>query len=96
MQIDQNLIKKLEKLSKLQLSASEKEKITADLERMILMVEKMNELDTTSVEPLVYMTDEYNVLRADVVKNEIPNDAALQNAPQAEKPYFKVPKVIDL
>ena len=94
MEIDQKLIHKLEKLTKLKLSEQETTKIIKDLGNMLTMVEKMNELDTTGVEPLVYMTDEYNVLRADVVQNEVENDAALKNAPQSEKPYFKVPKVI--
>ncbi len=94
MQIDQNLIKKLEKLSKLKLSDNEKEKIMKDLSSMLAMVEKMNELDTTGVEPLVYMSDEHNVLRTDIVQHEITNENALKNAPQSEPPFFKVPKVI--
>ena len=46
------------------------------------------------VEPLIYMTDEKNVLRKDVVKDTVTKEEALQNAPQRDSDYFKVPKVI--
>ena len=96
MKIDDTLMSKLEKLSKLKLSDVEKEKLSIDLSNMLGMVEKMNALDTKGVAPLVYMSEGENVFREDEVRNEVSNEAALKNAPLVEKPFFKVPKVIDL
>jgi aspartyl-tRNA(Asn)/glutamyl-tRNA(Gln) amidotransferase subunit C len=58
------------------------------------MVDKLNELDTTGIEPLVYIGQEVNIMRDDIVANEVTNEAALRNAPTSHAPYFKVPKVI--
>jgi len=61
---------------------------------MIAFVEKLNELDTTGVEPLLHMSDEVNVLREDEVKGSISREEALKNAPLHDEQFFKVPKVI--
>ena len=61
---------------------------------MIAFVEKLNELDTTGVEPLLHMSDEANVLREDEVKGSISREEALKNAPEHDEQFFKVPKVI--
>jgi aspartyl-tRNA(Asn)/glutamyl-tRNA(Gln) amidotransferase subunit C len=63
---------------------------------MIAFVEKLNELDTTGVEPLLHMTDEINVLREDQVNGSITREEALKNAPEHDGQFFKVPKVIRL
>ena len=61
---------------------------------MIAFVEKLNELDTTGVEPMLHMSDETNVLREDEVKGSITREDALKNAPLHDEQFFKVPKVI--
>ena len=61
---------------------------------MIAFVEKLNELDTTGVEPLLHMSDEINVLRQDEIKGSISREDALKNAPLHDEQFFKVPKVI--
>ncbi len=94
MEVNKALILKLEKLSRLELSETERENIQKDLSNILNMVDKLNELNTDGVEPLVYISDEINVMREDVVRHEVSNEAALQNAPDSQKPYFKVPKVI--
>lgn len=95
MQLDKELISRLEKLARLQLSASEREKLTGDLQSMINMIDKLRELDTTGVEPLIYLNDQGNVLREDVVGEQLPVEQALQNAPRHDGQYFRVPKVIE-
>jgi aspartyl-tRNA(Asn)/glutamyl-tRNA(Gln) amidotransferase subunit C len=55
---------------------------------------KLNELDTTGVEPLLHMSDEINVLREDEVKGSISREEALKAAPLHDEQFFKVPKVI--
>jgi len=96
MQIDKTLILKLEKLSRLQLSDTERQLLQKDLNNILGMVEKLQELDLSKVEPLVYISEEVNVLREDEVKNQVSRDAALSNAPDSKDAYFKVAKVIDL
>lgn len=94
MEVNKELILKLENLARLELSDEERNHIQHDLGNILKMVDKLNELDTTNVEPLVYISEEENVLREDVVLNEVSNEAALRNAPTSQPPYFKVPKMI--
>ncbi len=95
MQLDKELISRLEKLARLQLNPSEREKLTGDLQSMLDMVDKLRELDTTGVEPLIYLNDQGNVLREDVVGKQLPVEQALQNAPRHDGQFFRVPKVIE-
>jgi aspartyl-tRNA(Asn)/glutamyl-tRNA(Gln) amidotransferase subunit C len=94
MQVDDALIEKLSRLAMLQFNNEEREEIKKDLEKMIGFVDKLKELDTTGVEPLVHVTGEVNILREDVTGNMLSRDEALKNAPQHDGTYFQVPKVI--
>lgn len=96
MQIDKQLILRLEHLARLELSEEERARMTGDLNDILAMVEKLMELDTENVEPLVYINEEVNVLRSDEVKHQLGRDAALANAPDRNEAFFKVPKVINL
>ena len=93
--INSETVDKLATLSRLEFDGSEKQEILSDLNRMLDFVGKLNELDTTGVEPLIYMNDEKNVLRADEVKQNITQQQALSNAPKKDSDYFKVPKVVE-
>lgn len=81
-------------LARLEFSETEKQGIKGDLERIIEFCDKLKEVDTDGVEPLIYMSDEQNVLREDRVEQSISKADALSNAPSADSDYFKVPKVI--
>ena len=94
MEVNIELVDKLAHLSRLQFNDSEKEQVQADLQKMIQFVEKLNELDTTGVAPLLHMSDGINVLREDEEKGSITREEALQNAPHQDGVFFKVPKVI--
>ena len=94
MEVNDALFDKLAHLSRLQFDEAEKVAIKSDLQRMIAFVEKLNELDLEGVEPLLYMTDEINVLREDEVKISITREEAFKNAPHHDGQFFKVPKVI--
>lgn len=94
MQIDTKLILRLEELARLELSEEERQRLTADLNKILGMVEKMEELDTSHVEPLVYITEAVNVLREDQIKNQVTQEAAFANAPEHDGQHFKVPKVL--
>ena len=93
--ITQDTVDKLATLSRLEFNGKEKEEIINDLNRMLDFVGKLNELDTTNVEPLIYMNDEKNVLRSDEVKQTISQKEALSGAPKKDSDYFKVPKVVE-
>ncbi|MEO6038993.1 MAG: Asp-tRNA(Asn)/Glu-tRNA(Gln) amidotransferase subunit GatC [Saprospiraceae bacterium] len=95
MQLDNELISRLEKLARLQLSDSEREKLTGDLQSILDMVDKLRELDTTGVEPLIYLNDHGHVLREDELGDQLPVEQALQNAPKHDNQFFRVPKVIE-
>jgi aspartyl-tRNA(Asn)/glutamyl-tRNA(Gln) amidotransferase subunit C len=65
-----------------------------DLENILEMCEKLNEVNTDGVEPLIYITDRVNNLREDKVEQEITHEEALKNAPKKDSDFFRVPKVI--
>jgi aspartyl-tRNA(Asn)/glutamyl-tRNA(Gln) amidotransferase subunit C len=94
MKVDDALIDNLAHLARLQFSDEEKAELKKDLQSMIAFVEKLNEIDTTGVKPLLHMSSEVNILRDDEVKNSITHEEALLNAPIPGKEFFKVPKVI--
>lgn len=95
MQVDKDLISRLEKLARLQLDPAERDKLTTDLNSILQMVDKLSELDTTGVEPLIYLNDTENVLREDVVGAQLTPEEALRNAPKQDGQFFRVPKVIE-
>ena len=94
MEVNDGLVDKLAHLARLRFNAAEKEEIKNDLQKMIAFVEKLNELDTTGVEPLVHMTGEVNALREDEIQGSISREEALKSAPSHDEKFFKVPKVI--
>ena len=94
MVITEDLVLKLEQLTRLELSPEEREHILEDLNKILGMVDQLNGLDTQGVEPLTYLNDEPIVLRPDEVQGEIDREAALSNAPDADGVYFRTPKVI--
>jgi len=94
MEVNDALVDKLAHLSRLHFNGQEKQEIREKLQRMIGFVEKLKELDTTGVEPLLHMSDNLNRLRADEVKGSLTRLEGLQNAPAADEQFFKVPKVI--
>lgn len=95
MEVNDALVDKLAGLARLQFNAEEKENLRKDLQRMIEFVDKLNELDTTGVQPLLHMSDAVNVLREDLVQGSISREEGLKNAPETDGLYFKVPKVIN-
>jgi aspartyl-tRNA(Asn)/glutamyl-tRNA(Gln) amidotransferase subunit C len=94
MEVNDALIDNLSNLARLEFNAAEKEEIKNDLQRMIHFVEKLGELDTTGVEPLLHMSPETNVLREDIPQGSVSREDALSTAPATDGTYFKVPKVI--
>lgn len=94
-QIDLKTVDQIAHLARLEFDEQSKPGILKDLNRMLDFVDKLNELDTEKVEPLIYMTREQNVLRPDVPESSITQKEALKNAPKKDSDYFKAPKVIE-
>ena len=95
MTIDKDIVDKVAHLARLELTPDETEGMIKDMNRILGFMDKLNELDTSGIQPLVYMTNEVNGLREDVVKQEITHEEALLNAPKQDGEYFLVAKVID-
>jgi aspartyl-tRNA(Asn)/glutamyl-tRNA(Gln) amidotransferase subunit C len=95
MEINEALLDHIANLSKLSFEGSEKEALRQDLQRMIAFVDKLSELDTTGVEPLIFMSNEVNRLRDDSTEQSVSHEEALRNAPKKDSDYFRIPKVLD-
>ncbi|MEY3727066.1 MAG: hypothetical protein RL098_525 [Bacteroidota bacterium] len=95
MEVNEALIDQIANLSKLSFEGEQKEAIRQDLQRMIAFVDKLSELDTTDVEPLIFMSNEINRLRDDNPEQSVSHEEALRNAPKKDSDYFRIPKVLD-
>ena len=82
-------------LAKLSLTEDEKEKAKEDMQKMLDYVDKLDELDTSSVEPMSHIFEDENVFREDVVTNSDDRDNLLANAPEQKDGCYKVPKTFD-
>jgi aspartyl-tRNA(Asn)/glutamyl-tRNA(Gln) amidotransferase subunit C len=94
MEVTKELVEKLAHLARLNFTEDEKTGIREDLSKMIDFVDKLNEVDTTGVEPLIHMSREVNILREDKVSGSVSRESALKNAPATTGEFFTVPKVI--
>lgn len=96
MKIDEKTLDRIAELARLDYSdPAARKAILADMEKVLAFVERLNEVDTEGVEPLIFMTDEADVLRDDVAEVSIAKKEALMNAPVKDSDYFKVPRVLD-
>jgi aspartyl-tRNA(Asn)/glutamyl-tRNA(Gln) amidotransferase subunit C len=94
MKITDELIDELAHLARLEFTPGDKTGLKVDLERMINFFEKLNEVNTDGIEPLLHMSPRMNVLREDEVQGSINREEALLNAPAKNEAFFLVPKVI--
>lgn len=94
MEVTDKLVDNLAHLSRLAFNEHDKQEIKKDLQKMIAFVDKLNELDTSNVKPLLHMSENVNMLREDDVRGSVSREEALLNAPEKNEKYFKVPKVI--
>lgn len=95
MKITEQKVIELAHLSRLHFEGESLVTIQEDLQDILQMCEKLQELETTGIEPLIYLTNSETVLRDDIVAQEITHEEALKNAPKRDSDFFRVPKVID-
>ena len=93
--IDIKTVDEIAHLARLEFDEKSKPEILNDINRMLSFVDKLSELNTDNVAPLIYMTDENNVLRKDEPETTLSQKEALKNAPRKDSDYFKAPKVIE-
>lgn len=93
--IDIKTVDDIAHLARLEFDEASKAEIQNDMNRMLKFIDKLNELDTDAIAPLIYMTEEHNRLRHDTPEVTITQKEALKNAARKDSDYFKAPKVID-
>lgn len=94
MKISEETVEHIAHLARLEFSGDAKIAIQQDLENIVSFMDKLSEVNTENVEPLIFMTDEVNVLREDIAVVSLTQKEALQNAPKKDSDYFRIPKVL--
>ena len=89
--IDREQVLHVAKLARLRLSDAEVERMTGELSNILEHVERMDELDLDGVEPTSHVVELQNVLRADVPRESLSRERALEGAPDAADDGFRVP-----
>lgn len=95
MKITEEIIDHIAHLSRLEFEGEDKKLIIQDLERIVGMMDTLKQIPTDDIEPLIFMTDEYNALREDVAEVSLSQQEVLKNAPKKDSDYFRIPKVLD-
>jgi len=95
MRLSKQDVEKVALLARLEFSEKEIDKLTTQLDAILGYVEKLNELDTSQVEPTAHVLPIKNVMREDEVTNQAPSEIVFQNAPKQKENLFKVPQVIE-
>jgi aspartyl-tRNA(Asn)/glutamyl-tRNA(Gln) amidotransferase subunit C len=95
MKITDEIVNHIAHLARLEFIGEEKQEIKRDMEKIINFMDALNSIDTSGVEPLIFMSDEVNVLREDVAVETISKNDALKNAPKKDSDYIRIPKVLN-
>lgn len=93
MKIDKTLLQKIAQLAQLEIDAQHEAALSEDLTRILSWIEKLKELDTEGICPLVAMTPERNVLEDDIPQAPLAHEEAMKEAPGRNANYFSVPRV---
>ena len=95
MKITVEEVERVAALARLRLTVEEKSQLTQQLDDILEYMDKLNQIDTTQVEPFTQALDTANPLREDTVTNQPNPEALLANAPDRDGTFFKVPKIIE-
>ncbi len=93
--MDQEQVEYVATLARLRLSPEEREAFGGQLTKIFSYIEKLNELDTSNVEPTSHVLPLSNVFRKDTVKLSLPQEKVMGNAPDRDESFFKVPNIIE-
>ena len=95
MKITTKDVEHVARLARLELNAAEKELMRAQLDSILSYIDKLNELDTSAVEPTSHVLSMVNVFREDEVRPSLSQEEALANAPDRHDLFFRVPKILE-
>ena len=95
MKISKEEIEHIALLARLSLSEEEKELFGIQLSSILDYMDKLNELDTSNIEPTSHVLSLSNVMRGDILTPSIPREDALMNAPASTEKFYRVPKIIE-
>lgn len=95
MSIDSSWVEHIAALARLSISKEEQKLFGSQLSDILTHIKKLEELDTSGVKPTSHVLEIVNVQREDVVRESLPVDEALSNAPDRHEDFYRVPKIID-
>ncbi|MCE2742605.1 MAG: Asp-tRNA(Asn)/Glu-tRNA(Gln) amidotransferase subunit GatC [Fluviicola sp.] len=95
MKITDEIVDHIAHLARLKFEGDKKVAIKEDMNNIISFMDKLSEVPTDNVEPLIFMSEEINVLREDIPVVSLTQTEALKNAPKKDSDYFRIPKVLD-
>jgi aspartyl-tRNA(Asn)/glutamyl-tRNA(Gln) amidotransferase subunit C len=93
MQINEKTLEKLLHMTHLQLSPQQRESSRKDLSNILSWINKLSEINTNDIKPLVNMSDQVNRFRKDIPEEPLTHSEATSNAPEAVSDYFNVPAI---
>ena len=92
--IDRDHILKLADLANIRLTEEEIDSYISDVNRVLELVSEVHDVDTTGVEPLANVLEEFSDMRDDVPTIQTTRDEAMKNAPDTDGVYYQVPPTI--
>ena len=95
MKITRQEVEHVANLARLRFKEVEMERFTHQLNAILAYIDKLNELDTSGVEPTYHVLDLVNVFREDEIQPSLPKEIALANAPERADGFFKVPRIVE-
>lgn len=95
MKVDKNTLRKIAHLARLEFDPKHEESMIKSMTDILTWVEKLNEVDTKKVAPLIHLSEEINVVREDELRPHLEHEKGLKNAPKKDSDYFRVPKVLE-
>tara|TARA_B100001287_G_scaffold266917_1_gene261372 strand:- start:1681 stop:1971 length:291 start_codon:yes stop_codon:yes gene_type:complete len=93
--VTDDIVQHIAHLARLDFEGKDLDSIKDDMQKIIAFVDKLSEIDTENVEPLIFMNKKVNVLREDISNQTLTKENALANAPKSDSDYFRIPKVLD-
>jgi len=95
MKLTREEVQRVASLARFRFAPEDEERLTEQLDSILEYMEKLNQLDTSSIEPFTHAANTKNPMREDAITNEPNADALLANAPAQENHFFQVPKIIE-
>ncbi len=95
MKISKEEVEHVAYLARLHFSDEEKEKFTTQLNKILEYMAQLDKLDTSQIEPTFHALAQINVFREDLVRPSISQEQSISNAPDRDRGFFRVPKIIE-